>query len=66
MVLQSLQASTEAKHVEWDLLKIDTTKWEDKYKFNSGSIAKMLSYHFILRRHTGIIRIVYISPTIGL
>ncbi|XP_067216148.1 uncharacterized protein [Linepithema humile] len=62
----SLQASIESKHVEWDLLKVDTTKWEDRYKFNSGSIAKMLSYHFILRRHTGIIRIAYVSPTIVL
>jgi len=55
----------ELKNVEWDLVKLYITKWENRYKFNSGSTAKMLSFHFILRRHWGIIRIVYISPTIG-
>lgn len=62
--LQSLQL--ESKDVEWDLLKMYVTSWESKYKFNAGSTAKMLSYHFILKRHWGIIRIAYITPSIGM
>jgi len=62
--LQSLEL--DSKDVEWDLLKMYVTRWENRYKFNEGSTAKMLSYHFILRRHWGIIRIAYISPSIGM
>ncbi|KAL6255302.1 hypothetical protein P5V15_013642 [Pogonomyrmex californicus] len=62
----SLQQTVESKNVEWDLLNLYVTRWEDRYKFNSGSTTKMLSYHFILRRHWGIIRIVYLTPPIVL
>ncbi|CAL1681655.1 unnamed protein product [Lasius platythorax] len=64
--LQNASFEIESKDVEWDLLKMYVTKWEGRYKYNFGSTAKMLSYHFILRRHWGIIRIAYISPTIVL
>ncbi|KAL6429106.1 hypothetical protein ACFW04_008112 [Cataglyphis niger] len=64
--LQNMSLQLNSEDVEWDLLKMYVTKWESRYKYNSGSTAKMLSYHFILRRHWGIINIAYISPTIVL
>ncbi|XP_071647195.1 5-hydroxytryptamine receptor 3A-like [Temnothorax longispinosus] len=60
------QASIDSKNVEWDLVELYITRWENRYKYNSGSTVKMLSYHFILKSHSGIIRIAYISPTIVL
>ena len=63
--LQSIDEELKSKDVEWDLLKMYVTKWEGRYKYNSGSTADVLSYHFILRRHWGIIYITYILPTIG-
>ncbi|KAL0108460.1 hypothetical protein PUN28_015184 [Cardiocondyla obscurior] len=55
-----------SKNVEWNLVKIYITKWESRFKYNSDSIVKMVSYHFILKSHWGIINIVYISPSIVL
>lgn len=59
-------ASNVYANVEWDLVKVYITRWENKYKYDSGSTIKMLSYHFILRSHWGIIRIAFITPTIVL
>ncbi|XP_011137432.2 5-hydroxytryptamine receptor 3A [Harpegnathos saltator] len=54
------------KNVEWDLLKIYVTSQEEKHKYNSNTTSRLLSYHFILKRHWGIIRIAYVTPTIVL
>ncbi|XP_072764597.1 uncharacterized protein [Anoplolepis gracilipes] len=64
--LQNMSLELSSKDAEWDLLKMYVRKWEDKHKYNSSSKTKMLSYHFILRRHWGIIRIAYIMPSIVL
>ncbi|XP_012521971.1 5-hydroxytryptamine receptor 3A [Monomorium pharaonis] len=56
----------QSKNVEWDLMKFYMTRWENKYKYNSGSTIKMLSYHFILKHHWSIAHIAYVSPTIVL
>ncbi|XP_011171071.1 neuronal acetylcholine receptor subunit alpha-2 [Solenopsis invicta] len=58
--------TVEIKNVEWDLVKLYMTRWENKYKYNSGSSVKMISYHFILRSNWSIINIIYLSPTIVL
>lgn len=54
------------KNVEWDLLKIDITTREERHKYNLDSTSKIISYHFILKRNWGIIRIIYVTPTLGM
>ncbi|XP_014477571.1 PREDICTED: neuronal acetylcholine receptor subunit alpha-2-like [Dinoponera quadriceps] len=53
-------------NVEWDLLKFYITSREETHKFNSNITSRLLSYHFILKRHWGIIRIAYVTPSIVL
>lgn len=52
-------------NVEWDLVKMYVTTQEEKHKYNPDTTSRLISYHFILKRHCDIIRISFVAPTIG-
>ncbi|XP_032676070.1 neuronal acetylcholine receptor subunit alpha-2-like [Odontomachus brunneus] len=54
------------KNAEWDLLQFYVTNHEENHKYNSDITSKLLTYHFVLKRHWGIIRIAFVSPAIVL
>ncbi|XP_036143708.1 neuronal acetylcholine receptor subunit alpha-9 isoform X2 [Monomorium pharaonis] len=64
--LNTSLTNIKVKNVEWDLVKLYMTRWENRYKYISGSTNKMLSYHFILKHHWSIAHIAYVSPIIVL